>query len=54
MRQQKIKGSDGSSIASAEREEFRGTVITDPLKEEGGVGRGSAGKQSDGRGCSPP
>jgi len=40
MRQRKIKGSEGSSNASAECEEFGGKVITDPLKEEGGLGRG--------------
>lgn len=40
MRQQKIKGSDGSSSAAAECEEFRGMVITDPLKDGGEGGEG--------------
>lgn len=52
MRQQKIKGSEGSSNASAECE-FRGKVITDPLKEEGGLGAGGK-RESDGVGCSLP
>lgn len=53
MRQQKIKGSEGSSNASAECEEYRGKVITDPLKEEGGLGVGGE-RKSDGVGCSLP
>lgn len=51
MRQPKIKGSDGSSsaAAAAECEEFRGTMMTDPLKDGGGGGEGN-----DGRECSLP
>lgn len=42
MRQRKIKGSDGSSSAAAECEEFRGMVITDTPKDGREEGGGSA------------
>lgn len=47
MRQRKIKGSHGSLNAATECEEFRGTAITDPLKDGGEEG------ENDGRGYSP-
>lgn len=49
MRRWKIKGSQGSLNTAAECEEFRGTAITDPLKEAG-----REGGESDGRGRSLP